>query len=65
MPDDLGIIGQVIAKQQRFSVSNPSKNTLTNLLVDMKTSLPIMTIPVIVEMEDKKYGAYKVVRAIY
>ena len=62
---NLGIIGKTIQKQEYTIINNPKENPDVNEIVDISTNLPIITMPVIEELFEKKKGDVKVCKAIY
>ena len=61
----LGVIGDVIANQRIRITLQPKNDPMVNLLVDINSNLPLLTVPVLKEIYDHKRGNYHDVKAVY
>ena len=61
----IGDIGLSIESQQIVLTSNPKESPNINFQVDINTTLPLLTVPVIQHFFSKKKGYLKIVRGVY
>ena len=61
----LGVIGNVVANQKFKITLSPKNDAMVNLIVDINSNLPLLTVPVLKEVFDHKRGNYHDVKAVY